>query len=207
MALSGAEGLGDRVEKARQAVDTKLFDTLQPAARAARERLDEAREAAPELLVDRLLGDAPTCGATVADFEAALAEAEAAVEENRRARRVLGDEADRAQIAIGQARKAVDAAIAAVVGSDPARQAVLDEFNKCARRALRCAKVLRTAGMIVRGAEAHGLAFRITDAAVPVGKTAFTPPDRDWAAALAALWSDADAPLPGLPAEAGAEAA
>jgi hypothetical protein len=56
--------------------------------------------------------------------------------------------------------------------------------------------------MIVRGAEGHGLAFRITDAAAPIGRTAFVR-DAEWAAAIAALRDDPDARLPGLPAEDG----
>jgi len=82
---------------------------------------------------------------------------------------------------------------ARTLSSQRARAAVLAEFSRCARRALRCAQILRTSGLIVRGAEGHGLAFRITDAAAPVGRSAFVH-DPGWAAAIAALRDDADAP-------------
>ena len=76
---------------------------------------------------------------------------------------------------------------------------MLDEFFRSAKRALRCAQILRSAGTPVQGAQGSGLMFRITDAPTTVDKlgTAFRP-DPDWISASAALREDADAPLPGL---------
>jgi hypothetical protein len=64
----------------------QLFDQLQPAVTTAQKMLDEAREAAPGLLVDRLLGAAPTGEQTVAQAEAAIADND----RPRLAREVLG---------------------------------------------------------------------------------------------------------------------
>lgn len=151
-------------------------------------------------------------GVTVAEAEATLAAAKAAVDEARQARRLLSEEAERSDIAVGTARQALDAAIAAAIKADPARAALVAEFDRAARRVLRCAQRLKMIG-VNRFTEAHGLRLSISIAAVPVGQTAFVP-DRDWAAAIAALRDDPDAPLPPLPApeddpagDAGAKAA
>jgi hypothetical protein len=45
----------DRVEEARQRLDDRLFDVLNPAVTAAREALVEAEESAPEALVDAVI--------------------------------------------------------------------------------------------------------------------------------------------------------
>ena len=81
---------------------------------------------------------------------------------------------------------------------DPARQAVVVEFHRAARRALRCAKALRTCGLITQGATGHGLRLTIGEAAAAMGEVAFKH-DAEWLTALAALHEDPDAPLPGLP--------
>ena len=112
----------------------------------------------------------------------------------------MSDEAERARIAVDARSRDLDEAVRSAVAADPTRAAVLAEYNRAARRALRCAMILRTSGMIMRGHEAHGLRFVINDAATAIDKmgTAFVP-DPEWVAAVSALHSDADALLPDLP--------
>lgn len=198
LALSAAEGLANRIEAARQKLDDRLYDQLQPAVRVAQEQLDEARQAAPSLLADAALND-KSGTVDVARAEARLAKAKAAVDEAHQAKRVLREEAERAEIQIGMARQKLDAAVTDAVKADPARQAVLDEYDRAARRALDCARVLRTLS-VNPVAEAHGLRLIIGIAPVSTGATTFVP-DSVWVAALAALRLDPDQPLPGLPAE------
>jgi hypothetical protein len=197
--LADAVASAEKIEEARQKLDNRRYDVLEPAVRAAKRELEEAIADAPAQLVAAVLeGGIAEDVSAVAKIE--LRQAETAVEQARSARAVLFEEAQRAEGAITAAQRGLDRAVSAVVSADPARQAVLAEFQRFANHALRCAQILRTCGMIVRGAEAHGLMFRVVDAPVPMGKTSFTP-DREWASATRALRDDPDAPLPGLPAE------
>jgi hypothetical protein len=190
----------DHVAEAQRRLDDDYFDRRQPAVAAAEKALVEAQERAPEALVALALGEAVPDAPSVAEAEAALAEAERKLVECRAARTLLDEEAPRAQVSVDQGRFAVDVAVAAAVAADPARAALREEFVRAARRALRCAMSLRSSGLVMGGAEAHGLRFIITDAAAPVGARAFWP-DAGWIVALAALRDDADAPLPGLPSD------
>jgi hypothetical protein len=133
-----------------------------------------------------------------------LRQAEAAVEQASQARRLLHDEAQRAEVAIGTARKDLDAAITAVVHVDPAKQAAVAEFFRAGRHLLTLARVLRTLGInVARGVEAVdiGLVLRIGDIARSgsSGNASLFTPDAEWAMAIAALPDDADAKLPDLP--------
>jgi len=186
--------VGDALEK----IDETIFERLEPAVRRAREDLDGAIAAAPRALVAKALGETPEAGPTVAEAEAALAAASKELADARQARSLLRDEQRHREYAVDQAGKRVDEAAKGVVASDPARQAVLDEFFRCGRRALHCAQILRTVGTPIQGAQAHGLMFRITDAPVPIDRVAFRP-DPGWLSALAALREDADAAFPPLP--------
>jgi hypothetical protein len=98
--LAQATYEADRVEAARQKLDDKYFDQLQPAADAAREALVEAEEVSPQHLVDAVLAGSIAEDAT-ALARIKLRQAETAVEQARAARRVLENEAERAQVAIG----------------------------------------------------------------------------------------------------------
>ena len=100
---------------------------------------------------------------------------------------------------IDRAAHELERAIAAVVNADPARAAVVAQFFRYAGRALKCAVALRTAGMNMQGAEAHGLMFKITQAPQTMAEFGRpVPPDPEWAAALEALREDPDAQLPDL---------
>ena len=151
-------------------------------------------------MVDTLLDEpgADNGAAGVTDAQHALADAEKAVNEARRVRSLLEQEIQHSEAETKLALHELDKAVAAVVSTDPARASVLSEFNRSARRALRCAQILRTAGLTVQGAQAHGLRFVISAAAAPMGVQAFAK-DPAWLAARAALREDADAQLPGLP--------
>jgi hypothetical protein len=189
----------ERVLAALQRLADQIFDQLRPAASRAEKALAVARQQAPRLLVDALLGDEPV-RSTVADAELELGVAERKLADAKEAKSVLSDEAERARIAVNAAQRDLDEAVRSAVAADPRRAAVLAEYNRAARRALRCAMILRTSGMIMRGHEAHGLRFVINDAARAIDKmgTAFVP-DPEWVAAVSALHSDADALLPDLP--------
>jgi hypothetical protein len=195
----------DRVEEARQKLDERFFDVLQPAVTAAREALTEAEELAPNALVDAVLEGGISEDAT-AVAKINLRQAEVAVEQTRSARRVLENRAQDAQIDIGNARRNLDAAVAAVIQSDPAKKAVVSAFFAAGRRTLQLARAIRTMGIIAQGVEAVdiGLTLRIGDILKPggsnTGQSSFQR-DPDWAAAVAALRDDADVALPGLPAE------
>jgi hypothetical protein len=195
----------DRVEEARQKLDNRLFDVLNPAVTAAREALVEAEDSAPNALVDAVLAGGISEDATaVARIE--LRQAETAVQQVREARRVLENRAAQAQIDIGNARQALDRAVAAVINADPAKKALVAEFYRSGRRTLQLARAIRTMGIIAQGVEAVdiGLTLRIGDILRPggssTGQSSFQR-DPDWAAAVAALRDDADVALPGLPAE------
>ena len=198
--LAEAVAQADRVETARQRINDRLFDQLEPAVRSAKRALEEAADASPELLVDAVLsgGIAEDASATA---RIALRQAEAAVEQARQARAMLGEEADRAQNAVTAARQDLDRAVSAVIAADPAKAAVITEFARCARRVLQCAQRLRMIG-VNQIAEMAGLRLIIQVAPTVSGAVAFAP-DPTWASALGALRDDADAKLPGLPADDG----
>jgi hypothetical protein len=94
---------------------------------------------------------------------------------------------------------ALDDAVKGVVGADPARAALVAEFDRCARPALRLAMALKTAGITPAAVDAHGQRMAVTYVPVPIGAPSAFAPDPTWVAALAALREDADALFPGLP--------
>jgi cellobiose-specific phosphotransferase system component IIA len=101
-----------RVNDAQQRVDDQLFNQLQPAVRAAQKAIDEAHAIAPEMLIDSVLrNESVVGGMTVAQSQAALAEAEQKVAEARLARALLAKESERAQIAIGTALRELSSAV------------------------------------------------------------------------------------------------
>lgn len=187
-----------RIGEAQERLEAEFFDVLVPAVPAARAALEDARVAAPAALVDRLLGDAPGAGPSLAEAEAALAEAEKKLADGREARSLLAEEAARAETAVNSAQFAVGNAIRDAVASDPSLAALRAEFTRSARRALRCLQALFTAGHKIGAIEAHGLRFAIGEAAAAIGQKTFFH-DSEWTAALAALRDDPDAALPGLP--------
>ena len=150
--MADAGAAAGRVGEAQEKVNNQLSG-LRATAAAAERAVSEARAMAPEFLVDAVLrGEVIAGGASVAQCEARWRASESAVQVARDARRMLSDEAVKADIQIGEAKKDLDDAVTAVVRSDPARQAVVVEFNRCARRALACARALRSAGLSVQGA-------------------------------------------------------
>jgi hypothetical protein len=190
-----------RVEEARERTYARLFDELHPAVRTAQQALLVAKANAPRALVDAALGDGEDRydGPTVKEAEASLRDAETNLADGRSAREVLSDQATKAAIRVGEAERHVTAAVQAVVSASTARASLLAEYWRCANRALRCAQALRTSGVVMQGAESHGLRFVISEAAAAVGEHPFRH-DAEWLAALAALREDADARLPELPA-------
>lgn len=190
-----------RVTEALSRLDAKYWDVLEPAVAAANEALMEAKARAPDALVSAALGEQqPDDSPSVEQAEAAFADIKRKVVEVKQARKILGEEAARAQSSVAFAQRDLDAAVKAAVEADAQVRASLTEFYRAARRMLRCAKSIRTAGLFVEGADAHGLAFVITEAAAPMGQRAFRD-DPAWGAALAALRENADTVLPGLPPE------
>jgi hypothetical protein len=194
-----AKAEADRVEEARSRTYDRLFDVLHPAVRLAKKALADAKQNAPQVLVDSVLGEPDPDIMTVADAEQLVRKAEDDLAAGREARQILSDEATKAAIAAGEAERHVTAAVQAVVQASPARAALLAEYWRCAKRALRCAQALRTSGVGMQGAEGHGLRFVISEAAAAIGEHPFKH-DAEWLAALAALREDADVTLPGLPA-------
>jgi hypothetical protein len=192
----------ERVTEAQQRLDGEYFDRLQPTVAEAHEALAEARHGAPHALVEALLADEPAGSSAVAEAEAEFRQAEAKVAEARQARSMLRDELRGREHAADQAKRAVDAAVRAVVSSDPAKQEVLREFFATGRQVLRLARVLRTMGDVVTGISADdiGLHLRIGDIAMPgdPNRCLYTP-NPEWLSALAGMSTDADQPLPGLP--------
>jgi hypothetical protein len=156
-ALAQAVHEADRVEEAQQRLFDKMHDVLNPAVEAAREALVEAEDSAPEHLVDAVLaGSISEDGSAVARIH--LRQAETAVEQTRQARRVLENRAEQAQIDIGNARQALDRAVAGVIATDPAKQAVMAEFFAAGRRTLQLVRIIRTMGIIAQGVEAADMA-------------------------------------------------
>jgi hypothetical protein len=206
----------DRVEEARQKLDERFFDVLQPAVTAAREALVQAEDSAPNALVDAVLEGGISENAT-AVAKINLRQAEVAVEQSRAARRVLENRAADAQVDIGNARLALDRAVQNVIQSDPAKKALMAEFFRAGRRTLLLAGIIRTMGIGATGVanDRVGLTLRISDILKPGGSSTGASSfqrDPSWARAVAALRDDADVALPGLPAddpagEAGEEAA
>jgi hypothetical protein len=193
----------DRVSDALVKLDDERRDALEPAVRRARQAVEVAVAAAPELLVATALGEpGGTDQATVAAAEAALKAADQALVDARQARSILRDESSRREHAADQARRAVDEAVKVVVAGDPQR-AVLAEFNRAGRHLLRMSRILRTLGIVHTGITATdiGLSLRIGDVLMPGdhGRSLWTP-EPAWAAALQALKVDADAEFPALPA-------
>jgi hypothetical protein len=193
----------ERVTDALSKIDEHVFD-LQPAVRRAREVVDQALRLAPELLVARTLGEPPDPDQpTVADAEAALKEADRALIDARSARTMLRDELRDREYQVEQAKRALDAAVKAVVASDPAKLAVMREYFASGRRALRLARIIRTFGDIAVGVsdDESGLHFRVGDRSALGNMGIMYRPEPAWTAALAALREDPDAELPSLPEE------
>jgi hypothetical protein len=190
----------DRVTEAERKLTDEYFDVLLPAVTEAEERLAEARERAPEALVAAALGEPAPEGPSVAEAEAALAEAGRRAAECRAARALLAAETQRAEAAVNGARFGLDTALPRAVSADLARAALLAEFRRAARRALRIARAIQTSGLRLGGIEAHGMRADIGEAVVAVGQRAFRD-DPEWLAAIANLRQDPDAALPGLPPE------
>jgi hypothetical protein len=202
---AAAQAALDRVTEAERRLADELFDVLHPAVTAAEEAVEEARERAPSAALAAALGDPPPEGLTAPEAEAALAEAQRQVEQVRAARSLLATEATRATADLTARAFGLDQAVKAVVATSPAVAALRAEFYRAAARALRLARALRSAGVPVGRADAHGLRLVLGEAAAAVGQQAFRP-DPAWLAAIDRLREDAAAPLPGLPPDDPADA-
>jgi hypothetical protein len=189
----------NRVELARQRLEDDLYGTFQPTVAAARRAIAEAREIAPEMLIDRVLrNESISGGVTVAQSQTMLADAERRVEEARAARRLMVEEAVAADQAVARATTAVDAAVRAVIAAD--RVALLREYHRVGTRFLQLAQALRSTGFSV----ALGAANDVNTAAKALGLAGpgdLSAPDAAFVGWVQALPEDADAQLPALPPE------
>ncbi len=198
---AAATARAERVDAARARLDRQLFDVLLPAVPEAEQALRAARAQAPRALVTALLGDGPPARSAVADCEVELRRAETAVEEARSARDLLDAEARHADDDLTAARHQLDGALRGAVAADPARAALEDAFVAAAKRALRLAMALKTAGIGIGNVDAHGQRLIVANVPVPLGGLTAFAPDPAWQRAIAALATDPDAEMPGLPAD------
>jgi hypothetical protein len=190
----------ERVAQVQRRMHDEFFSRRLPDQQAAEEALAEAREREPRRLVDAVLGvTADPTLATVAEAEAALAVAQQAVGDARRASPLLDEEARRAEFDVSEAARRLGQAFDEVVRSDESRSAQLGELNRLIDRALDVARGLRTGGLTALGGRKHGLVLRIEEEPAPLGTAVLFKPDPAWLSALAALRRDPDAALPGLP--------
>jgi hypothetical protein len=189
-----------RVEEAQRRLHDEFFDRLLPAESEAREALAAAKEGEPARLVAEALGDGGAACLSVADAEISLSKAERKVSEVRRARSLLDVEAaDRGQ-AVEAARHRLDEAVRDAVAAAPEKAALAAEYYAGAKRTLQLARALKTIAVEIR-VKAHGLQVIVENDPMGMHDASLGRPDSAWAAAVAALRGDPDAPLPGLPPE------
>ena len=158
---------------------------------AAGEALALARKAEPRRLVTELLGDDPDPAPSVADAERAHAEAKAAHEAVGAAREALGDELRDARDSLNRAERIRDAAVSEALRTSPEFRALIADFERTQARygALRGA-LLR----LGRALTEHQRARLDTHHNFLPGDPA--PILSQWEPAVAALQTDAAAPLP-----------
>jgi hypothetical protein len=166
---------------------------------AARAALDEARADEPERLVGQLLGEEAHGADPVAVANAALREAEAKLTRSREVRSLLDERERAATSALEAAEGAVRTARAAVLQADPAVVALLAGHREAQRRA---AEIAASLGHV--GATGIPHAHRHWDDQRHEFATRDLSAAATWAAAVAALATDPDAPLPGDPPPAAA---
>jgi len=159
--------------------------TAVEAVETAEAALNEARAREPKMLVARFLGD-PTSGPTVLEAELALTDARAALDCAQQTRDALDGQARAAESELGWAKSALGNAIAKVVHSEGAANAVLTQYVEARREVARLHEILSllsSRNCIPKYWDAQ-VCFPATDSDAP------------WREALAALERDADAPLP-----------
>lgn len=176
----------------------KVADDAQAAAMPLYRQLDEATTAleiaksnAPRLRLASLMGDAIN-EITPEEAAVALDEARAAIEARRRDRELISAELSRADAAVDAARRRRDEAVNAVLKAEPAVPALLAEFHVANRRVETIRHALR------------GLTLALPQWWDSIPANGWQPDPamaEAWSAALAALQTDASAPLPGDDAE------
>lgn len=165
--------------------------------------LAEARAHEPRRLVDEALGCAAGGQPTVAEAEAGLAGAKAEADRRRGAQALLDEEErrlhDALRFALGNRREA----IGAVIRSDPAFAALFAEFDAALERAADLRSIFNVLGL--------AMTPRDLDHAALIERPGTGRGVAEWRVALAALETDAAAPLPdavfGVVAEPAAAAA
>lgn len=191
-ARRAAEGVVARVDEAK----TKLYNdriASWSAIDRAKATLDEAKEAAPRLLTQRILGEKPDDDIpTVADAERGLRDAEQARELLVSAEEPMNEAASAAENKLRYARYQVDEAMRAVIRSE-LPIGIVEKLDAAARYYHRLMGTLE----LLRGDKLpeHAEGFRkIDQAAVRAGQDV----QSEWRQAFAALADDPDSPLPQL---------
>jgi hypothetical protein len=195
----------ERVNDARGRLDNEFFAKLQPAVRAAMDALASARADEQQRFIDQFLGEAQAGDVpSLAEAEAVLRRAETDVEHAQKARRLMLEEAGRAEIAVKAAERELESSVFHVIFTDPRKAELVAEFQRTGRRLLRLARAMRTINVNADGIISDpiaGLSFvmRIGDIARPGGVGTLYTSDPSWGAAVAALREDPDFQLPALP--------
>jgi predicted transcriptional regulator len=184
-------------------LNEQIFTELQPQVRRLMDELASAKDAAPALLVSQALGEPSTPGPTVAEAEAALAEAERTLANARAARSQLGQEVERRAVLVSHAERGLDDAHRAVVETSPELAELKARHLALTLMVWRTIGAMAAAGFPVSMPVGVGLLTALRDAGAPVSAP---PHDRAWVAALAALRTDPDTTLPSLPDDEHADA-
>lgn len=184
----------ERINEALGRLNDAFFGELQPMVRKAMDRLAEAKLNEPQRFVDEFLGEAQAGGApSLADAEKALREAESAVEHARQARKLLAEEAVRAERSVAFAESRLNEAVDAAACAESA--ALLPHFAKCLQQLAEAAAPLLSLPSTVMPPNVSGWH---SGGGVNI-RIECDKPDPAVAAWLAALREDTDTVLPGLP--------
>jgi hypothetical protein len=193
-AIEKRDAVTARLQKVREAQETLYSQVLRAmvSADAAEAAVAEAREKAPQYVAARLLGEAHDDGAlSVKDAREALQLAQDELETLRSAREPLGKELAECEQDVRHADWKLRERIGDAVAADNATLALLNRFAAAAREFLGCRKALEM--LSSREALPEGTRW-LQHAYEDVGDAIFN----EWQIALAALETNADAPLPSL---------
>ncbi len=181
-------------EQRLRRIETALERSLSPGIAERREKaerlLAEARNSEPDRWISALVEGGPRPSA-VAQAEAALEKIVAEEENHNAQRRMLRAEAQRQHDVVDGARRRYKLEIVAWVAASPEAQALIAELASAEKR---IAEILVTAQALPPGSLPIGHRVIPADTS-KVDQTLA----RTWAAALASLEADPNAPLPGAP--------
>jgi chromosome segregation ATPase len=180
----------ERVKKAEDTLNSKIYAAY-PAIEAAEARVIEAKEKAPAFIVAQVLGEANDADAPIStkQAQAELQLVQDDLENLRSAREPLKTELGECEQDVRHAEWKLRERIGDAVAADSATVALLDRFAAAAREFLGCRKALEM--LSSREALPEGTRW-LQHAYENVGDAIFN----EWQAALAALETNADAPLP-----------